>query len=481
MSRYTAEEIRSGLKNGSRDVLFYLARRYFQTSRRWLRTKGFRDADTPMIFSDALVRLMREAQQKQFPAQTEIRELFSNVLRNYVRELRRQAMEGENDDPAAERQEVIARCFNVLDGPRQQLLTGRYADRLSFEELATRLGYSNAIIAEAELDRSFFSLEQIADVRLSLAVRPDVPFSGSEARRSDRYLEGALTGSELSDFQNRLLQEPGLEGRIAFRREVIQGVRQASDDLLAKEVASTIGYRRSVLPFGLKLLLGFGSVILVVLLGWNYLGSDTASDRPVLSFRWLNKVGSIIRLNSGQDATSSGKDAVKKEELSVDGDETPVTYDSLESTLDIAADSLAAGAEADFSETDIVVRKDVLLMTVQVTPVVLESGAAPDKPASMADAAARTLNPAAGLPLTEEPETRLEVELWSSPVNYKGYRRTGNNISLYGFESTEGLGFYRLEERVFVRSETDLFELIPSENYQSYRTVHDHDLLERCR
>ncbi|MFM2135516.1 MAG: hypothetical protein RL021_916 [Bacteroidota bacterium] len=481
MLRYSSEEIRFGLKNGSREVLFYLARRFFQTSRRWLRTKGFRDADTPMIFSDALVRLMRETQHKQFPSHTDIRELFSNVLRNYVRELRQETAHANETDAESERLEVIARCFTIMDGFQQQLLSGHYADRINFEELASRCGYGTAVIAEAELDKAFFMLEQVVDARLTLSVQPDSPVTGISARTADRYITGGLTGSELADFEDRLQQDGEYAQRINFRRSIIQGIRQASDDLLAKEIAAATGYRKSLLPFGLKLLLGFVFIIAAVLMGWSYLGSDSGSHRAVLSFRWLNKVGSIITLN--KDRTSEGERVAAEKSTEGASIETIVSVsgDSLQSPDRAGEDTLTQETMADLSESDIVVRKDVLLQTATITPVILESGKEEKKNASLADATARALDPSAGLPLVEEVDRRVDVELWSSPVNYRGYRRVGNDLSLYGFESLEGVGFYRLSDRVFVRSGSELYELFPTEQYQSYQPVRDPDLLERCR
>jgi len=57
MGRYSNKQLITEIQNGREEVLVYLAKKYFQTSRRILRTKGVRDSQTPDIFSRVLVNV----------------------------------------------------------------------------------------------------------------------------------------------------------------------------------------------------------------------------------------------------------------------------------------------------------------------------------------------------------------------------------------------------------------------------------------
>lgn len=165
MARFTDKDILYGLKNGSKEVLFYLSGRFYQSSRRWMRSKGIRDADTPALFSEALLRMMREVQQKELPEHLDPADLLSNIIRNLTRE--RRSRNSASDILPDNQQAIVSGCFSILDDSSRDLLSARFADRMGFQQLAVRFGFGNAAIAEAEINKAMDRLERMVNTRLS--------------------------------------------------------------------------------------------------------------------------------------------------------------------------------------------------------------------------------------------------------------------------------------------------------------------------
>ncbi len=168
MAKLSNKEIISGMKNGSREVLFYLSGRYFQSSRRWLRTKGIRDSDTPSLFSDAVIRFLRDVQQRDFPEQIEPGEYLFSTLKNQLKDHRLMRVEGASDEHLERQLEIVADCFSILETTSRQILAAYYADGLNFEQLAARFNLPNPVVAEFEVDKSIKQLDQIVKARLAV-------------------------------------------------------------------------------------------------------------------------------------------------------------------------------------------------------------------------------------------------------------------------------------------------------------------------
>jgi len=52
----------------------------------------------------------------------------------------------------------------------RNLITARYAERLSFEKIAQRFDYSNPVIAQHELKKAMSQLEGIVKLRLNITL-----------------------------------------------------------------------------------------------------------------------------------------------------------------------------------------------------------------------------------------------------------------------------------------------------------------------
>ena len=168
------EEIITSLQNGREEELLALSRRYFQSSRRWLRRKGISDSATPAIFAKVLVKIFRHIQQNRLSVHVDLDKYIYNMLNEQLskekedRKFKRQIAILPSTD--IER-EVAATCFTILDEQNKKLLSSRYTEKLTFEEIAVRFEFSNPVIAEFEIHKALNQFRQISQARLNIGTQ----------------------------------------------------------------------------------------------------------------------------------------------------------------------------------------------------------------------------------------------------------------------------------------------------------------------
>ncbi|MBK6838575.1 MAG: sigma-70 family RNA polymerase sigma factor [Bacteroidetes bacterium] len=172
MARYSNEEIVSALINGQEDILFYLNRKYFETARRWLRRKGTPDAQTPEIFTTVLVNVYREIQHSRISPNIPFEPYLFNALQEFLREekmLRKENKFSLSPVFSDQQRDIVAGCVNLMEVDNRRLLAARYAENLSYEQIAVRFEYSNPVIAQFEVNKAMNQLEGIARARLNIS------------------------------------------------------------------------------------------------------------------------------------------------------------------------------------------------------------------------------------------------------------------------------------------------------------------------
>jgi DNA-directed RNA polymerase specialized sigma24 family protein len=158
------------IKNGSDDVLVYLAANYFKAAQKVIRSRGFRDSASPEIFTDVLIKVWLAVRQPEVPSNIEFDTFFFNSLNDYLAEQKKKK-KNKLIDPAElmkkQQAEIVARCVLIMDEDLIRLLTARYAEQLSFEKIAQRFNYNNAVIAQHELNKAVHQLEGIVKLRMN--------------------------------------------------------------------------------------------------------------------------------------------------------------------------------------------------------------------------------------------------------------------------------------------------------------------------
>ena len=164
MKRYSEREVISEINNGNREILVYLSHKYFPTSRRLLRVRGFRDELTPDIFSEVLVTVYLKLQQQQFEY-VDFESYFLHALNDYIKVLKERGPNPRNtgNGPA----DIASQCVSILDEQSQQLLFSRVSGKMSYENIQDKFQFSNAVIAQYEVNKAFNQLEGIVKLRLN--------------------------------------------------------------------------------------------------------------------------------------------------------------------------------------------------------------------------------------------------------------------------------------------------------------------------
>ena len=133
---------------------------------------------------------------------------------------------------------------------------------------------------------------------------------------------------------------------------------------------------------------------------------------------------------------------------------------------------------------DIVVKKDELLFTmfckVNTKPFAkdtLSDEKNKEANTSSANQTSELLNPQAKLPKEEQKIMVYQVELWRSPVNYKGYKMQKNKIIIYGIEDTEMINLVSFDETIYLHSGQNYYMLIPSIDFRPFIKLKDKSIL----
>jgi hypothetical protein len=167
MARYSNQEIFNALQNGEDAILLYLTEKYYQSARRMLRRSGFRDSDTPTVFSNVIIKIAREVQQNNLSATIDFEPFFFNTLQEYMKDFKALRKDGYLVSQLGEK-EIVISCFSILDESSRKILAARYAEKLSFEQIAARFEFSNPMIAQYEFNKAFSIFGNISKARLNI-------------------------------------------------------------------------------------------------------------------------------------------------------------------------------------------------------------------------------------------------------------------------------------------------------------------------
>lgn len=165
--RQKNSEIITSIQNGEEAILFILSRKYYQLARKWLRRKGVADSQTPLVFSKVLLRVFNEIKSHPGSANIDFESFLFNALKNYTGELKqeRKLKIAKTDSP--EELKAAMACYSILDDQAKKLLSARYTDNLTFEQIASRFNYSNPVIAQFEVNKAYLQLAHIVNIRLN--------------------------------------------------------------------------------------------------------------------------------------------------------------------------------------------------------------------------------------------------------------------------------------------------------------------------
>ncbi len=168
MKRYSKREILSEITNGNEEILVYLSRKYFSVARRVLRIRGFRDERTPEIFSEVLASAYSNLQNLKVD-HIDFEKYFLDSLNEEIKSRKEERKKNVMRDLANQPAEVASQCVSIMDEQAQKLLYARVSEKLSYEKIAEKFQFSNAVIAQYEVNKAFNQVEGIVKLRMNIS------------------------------------------------------------------------------------------------------------------------------------------------------------------------------------------------------------------------------------------------------------------------------------------------------------------------
>jgi len=302
----------------------------------------------------------------------------------------------------------------------------------------------------------------------------------------DRYLEGTLSGLELQNFMERLDSDEDFRARVSMQNLLVEGIIISADKELQERLLESLAYKKSRVPFGLKLIMTFLLLVIVGISLWNYIGTDRSSHRKdFLSFSWLTH-------SSRGDHASTNKADVN--ELEKSGSEKKEAVDSKSKEGSDGKSGKIVEQEEDLSISDsldldnqipeVVVKKDQMIISQSLfihedsTDQDEQVKSNTNKKSSQSKNVAKKLNPMAGLEMVEDEKamTKINVEFWVSPINYRGYKFFRNKIILFGIEEPDAVRLFRRRDNIYMQIVNNYYLLEPTEEFASYQSVQEKEV-----
>ena len=127
------------------------------------------------------------------------------------------------------------------------------------------------------------------------------------------------------------------------------------------------------------------------------------------------------------------------------------------------------------SSNDVIVRKDELLSTKTLEVINMD-------PVAKMNGKDSLLQKVSGIKDDRNSSKQfLNIEFWSSPLNYKGYKMSKYKLILYGVASPEGLKIFKLDDVVYLKSASFVYRLDASGEFKPYERITDESIISRLK
>lgn len=77
--------------------------------------------------------------------------------------------------------------------------------------------------------------------------------------------------------------------------------------------------------------------------------------------------------------------------------------------------------------------------------------------------------------------TNYRMELWKSPVNYRGFKLIRNSLITFGLDKNENSRLYQLDEKLYLRHGQAVYRLFPTDEFEPFSRVLDEDIIRQLR
>ena len=75
----------------------------------------------------------------------------------------------------------------------------------------------------------------------------------------------------------------------------------------------------------------------------------------------------------------------------------------------------------------------------------------------------------------------VSIEIWKSPINYKGYKMTRNKIVLFGISEHEDFKAYRFGDSYYLRLQQAIYKIDFTDDFRQFERVTDESIIARLK
>jgi hypothetical protein len=185
--------------------------------------------------------------------------------------------------------------------------------------------------------------------------------------------------------------------------------------------------------------------------------------------------------NSHEDLSTANKEIetpTSTEKLRSERKNTLASSSQEVSVKDNSTDSLYFNStENDEDLEEVIIERDRLLEALPFQIINLNLLSASEKTADS------LLQKVSGVKDDRNSERNLiTVELWKSPLNYKGYKMSKTKLVVYGLQNIDGFKLYKLDGVVYAKlTSSTVYRLEQTYDYKPYQQVHDEAILNKLK
>lgn len=127
------------------------------------------------------------------------------------------------------------------------------------------------------------------------------------------------------------------------------------------------------------------------------------------------------------------------------------------------------------SSDDVIVRKDELLSTKTLEVINMD-------PVAKMNGKDSLLQKVSGIKDDRNSSKQfINIEFWSSPLNYKGYKMSKYKLILYGVASPEGMKIFKLDDVVYLKNASFIYRLDTTGDFKPYERISDESIISRLK
>ncbi len=126
-------------------------------------------------------------------------------------------------------------------------------------------------------------------------------------------------------------------------------------------------------------------------------------------------------------------------------------------------------------QEDIVIRKDELFLTKTIEIINLNPAL------NQNNSKDSLLHKVSGVKDDKNQKQFINIELWQSPLNYKGYKMGKYKVVLYGITSLEGLKIFAIENNIYLKHGTIVYNLENTSEFKPYERVTDENIINKLK